>query len=249
MSAAAKPPVNYARFIPREELGSFAAWKPGALSGEPQPAASAAAAATPHASGVRAAPPAAPASTDQSRRAELAAARQSGYQDGYRDGLVALDGFKQSYAAQLTSQFAALHARFDGELMGLEAEIATAVAQTAVKLARQVLRSELAADPARVARVATEAVDAVLLSARRITVRVHPLDHALVATGAAEELQSRGARLHADPTVDRGGCIVDSDLGMVDARIATRWAQAAGALGSGERWRGDEPGDEPGGDA
>ena len=30
---APKPASPYSRFIPREELNSFAAWKPGALSG------------------------------------------------------------------------------------------------------------------------------------------------------------------------------------------------------------------------
>ena len=54
--------------------------------------------------------------------------------------------------------------------------MASAVAASADSLARQIVRSELAADPASVARVAEQAVDALLLSARHIVLRVHPDD-------------------------------------------------------------------------
>jgi flagellar assembly protein FliH len=79
-------------------------------------------------------------------------------------------------------------------------------------------------------------------------VHVHPLDLPLVADGAAESLQARGARLLARPDIARGGVVVESDLGAIDARIATRWAQAAAALGTQEPWSVDEGG-SPGADA
>jgi flagellar assembly protein FliH len=216
----AKSATPYTRFIPREELGDFAAWKPGSLAGEQAAAAPA--------------PPAEP-STDE-WRSRVAAARQAGYQDGYRDGLVALEGFKQSFASQATSQIGALLASFDAQLERLDGELAEAVARTAVQLARQVLRSELQGRSALVAHVAAEAVNNVLLSARHITVHVHPLDLALVAEGADEALKARGARLLAHPGIERGGVLVESDVGSIDARIATRWAQAAASLGSAEPW-------------
>ena len=43
--------------------------------------------------------------------------------------------------------------------------------------------------------------------------------------------ESAHARLVADPNIERGGCLVESDLGTVDARVATRWARAMAALG------------------
>lgn len=212
--------TSYQRFIPREELGDFASWQPGTFGqagGGPGVAAPAPA-------------PAEPTAADW--QARVAAARQAGYQDGYRDGLVALDNFKQSFAQQATSQVGALLSSFDEQLSALDADIANALAQTAVQLARQVLRAELKQQPEVVARVAAEAVGAVMLSARHIAVQVHPLDLPLVAEGAAEALQARGARLTADTGIPRGGVLVQSDVGAVDARIATRWAQAAAALGS-----------------
>ena len=207
----------YTRFIPREELQGFAAWAPDSFGDD----------AAPHpAMHPQAEEPAGP-DTPVDPQAELVAARQAGYEDGYRDGLVALEGFKQSFAAQATAQVGALVQGMDAAFDALEAQLAEAVAATAVQLARQVLRHELSVQPEVVAKVAGEAVGAVLLSARQIVVHVHPQDLPLVAEGAGELLQSRGARLVAEATIQRGGCRIESDLGAVDARIESRWAQAA----------------------
>ncbi len=214
-----KASAAYTRFIPREELGDFASWQPGTFAG---------------AAGAQTAEAAAPAPEPSTAdwQARVLAARQSGYQDGYRDGLVALENFKHSFAQQATSQIGALLDAFDAEFSALDKQIAAAIANTAVQLAQQVLRCELAQRPELVATVATEAVNAVMLSARHISVHVNPQDLPLVAEGAEEALTARGARLHADTSVARGGVRVHSDVGDIDARIAVRWAQAAAALGS-----------------
>ncbi|MEO7245363.1 MAG: FliH/SctL family protein [Rubrivivax sp.] len=226
---------TYARVIPREELHSFEAWTPGSLQGGAAGDATAHGDVTPS------------AFSAAELEARLAAARQAGYHDGYRDGLVALEGFKQSYAAQLSTQFAHVVEHFDAETAALDRRLADAVATAAVQLARQVLRSELQTEPGLITRIAGEAVDAVVAAARRITVRLHPLDLALVtadigaAATATEPMRARDARLVADESVQRGGCRVDSELGGVDAGIATRWAQASAALGVPLPWHDAEP--------
>jgi flagellar assembly protein FliH len=230
--------ASYQRFIPREELGDFATWRPGELgtpadTGTPQ-------------SGVYRAPPPASAATANPKAtenkkeptaadwlAQIAAARQAGYQDGYRDGLVALEGFKQSFSQQATAQIGALLDAFDTQTQALDAEVARAVAHTALQLARQVLRAELQTRPELVASVATEAIHSVMHSARHVAVHVHPQDLPLVAMGAEESLSARGARLQPDANVPRGGVLVHSDVGTVDARIATRWAQATATVAAG----------------
>ena len=224
-SAASKASL-YARFIPREELSSFAVWEPGDLSGTTPPAKASAA------------PEASPVDPVVYLAEQIHLARQSGYQDGYRDGLVALEGFKQSYAHQATLQIGALMLSVGAQLDALQQEMAQALAKAATRLARQIVRSELAGRPESVAGVAEEAIDALLLSARHITLRVHPDDHALVADGAGEVLAARGARLIADASITRGGCLVESNIGLIDASMESRWRRAAAALGSDEPWDG-----------
>lgn len=212
------------RIIPREELGDFASWQPGTFggaqraSGKPVASAAATAASEPDAT---------------EWQARVSAARLAAYKDGYRDGLAALESFKQSFAQQATSQVGALLDAFDRQLSALDGELAQALTRTAVQLAQQVLRTELNQRPELVARVASEAVNAVMLSARHISVHVHPADLPLVAEGAEDALKARHARLQPDATLARGGVLVHSDVGSIDARIAVRWAQAAAALGQG----------------
>ena len=208
----------YTRFIPREELGAFASWQPDSLVGDEVHAAEASSASGP-----------AELSAEEWHQ-RTAAARQSGYHDGYRDGMAALESFKQNFAQQATAQIGALLDAFDEQFKDLDARVAQAVSGIAVELAQQVLRSELAVRPELVAKVAAEAVNAVMLSARHISVHVHPHDLPLVAEGAEETLSARGGRLLADPSIERGGVLVRSDVGDVDARLAQRWTQAAGAL-------------------
>jgi flagellar assembly protein FliH len=126
---------------------------------------------------------------------------------------------------------------YAGQMDGLQQDMASTLAAAATALARQVVRGELAARPEQVAVVAQEALETLLLSARHITVRVHPDDHALVAQGAADTLAARGARLLADAAIERGGCVVESDIGIIDASIETRWRRAAAALGSEAPWQ------------
>jgi len=244
-NSSARPPKNipspndakanaYTRFIPREELSSFAAWSLGDIgdaSAPPHPLRRASDDAAKNPSTGNGA-----AEVAEQIAAQLRAARQSGYQDGYRDGLAALEGFKQSFASQTTAQVGALLASFGDELAGLQQDMARTLAIAATQLARRIVRSEINTRPELIAHVAQEALDTLLLSAKHITLRVHPDDHALVAQGAAEVLQARGARLLADASMARGGCLVESDIGVIDASVETRWRRAAAALGIDEPW-------------
>jgi len=239
-------PSAYARFIPREEISSFAAWNPDALSGGAAPSAP-----LRRATDKPAAAQGTPSAADE-LATQLRVARMAGYQDGYRDGLVALEAFKQTYASQVTAQLGALTAAYHGELDALQQQMALAVAAAAAQVARQVVRAELAARPELISVVAEEAIDTLLMSARHIVLRVHPDDHALVALGTGEALAARGARLTTDATLARGGCAVESDIGAVDATLQTRWERASAALGCESGWEADtaatlpaSPGEEP----
>lgn len=218
---------SYARFIPREELGEVESWHMDSFGHKAAPKPAPEAPAEPP-------PPAGPSAEEWQLRVD--GARQAGYQAGYRDGTAALDGFKKSHAEQTRAELARLMQSLNDEFDRLHEQLADVVTRIAVQLARQVVRSELQTTPGHVATVAAEAVESVLHSARHITVHLHPADLPLVADAAQEVLQARGARLVASAGIERGGCRVESDVGAVDARIATRWAQAADALGSDQPW-------------
>jgi flagellar assembly protein FliH len=218
-----KAGLSYTRFIPREELGEVQPWQPGSFGARPT---------RPSHGEQRPKGP-----SEQEWLARIETARQQAYEEGYRDGMAALEGFKKTHTTQMSARVGQLVQSFDAQWAQLEDQMAQALSRSAVLLARQVLRTELGTRPALVQAVATEALNAVLMSARQVLVRVHPDDLPLVAEGAGEALQARGARLQADPSIQRGGCSVESDAGTVDATVENRWTRAVQALGHALPWQ------------
>jgi flagellar assembly protein FliH len=150
--------------------------------------------------------------------------------------MAALEAFKQSYANQMNVQFSSVTQSLTGQLDDLQQDMARALAVSATNLARQMVRTELQCRPELVAVVANEALEVLLLSAKHITVRVHPSDCAFVTDGAAEVLAARGGRVVSDASVTPGGCLVESDIGVIDASIEGRWRRAAASLGCDQPW-------------
>ena len=167
-------------------------------------------------------------------------ARQEGYQDGYRNGLAALESYKQTQAAQMAAhmsdQVGALASDFHQRLESLEQQLAGRIAGVALELARQVVRTELKIHPELVVDVAEQALGALLASARQVIVRLHPEDHALALPHLSEMLHARGARMVPDASLNRGGCVVESDIAVIDAAIEARWDRAAAAMGYEAPW-------------
>ncbi|MEJ7137388.1 FliH/SctL family protein [Amphibiibacter pelophylacis] len=240
------------RFIPREELSGFAAWRPGEIS-DPSGSASGGLHTGYPASGPEPAPPPptdAELEASQAKARQVASmlqqARESGYQDGHRDGLVALDAFKQTFARQTSTQVARWLEAFDARMQDIEREMSATLAELAVQLARQVVRCELRTQPELIAEVASDAVNALVLTSRHISVRLHPDDMAWVEAGASEILSARDVRLIADSRVSPGGCLIESDTNAMDMSIEQRWHRAAASLGMDTPWHTErEPEDTP----
>ncbi|MGC9320449.1 MAG: FliH/SctL family protein [Armatimonadota bacterium] len=110
----------------------------------------------------------------------------------------------------------------------LLAELQPYVVRIAVEVARRIVRRELRADPGLVARTAQAALEQ-MAGISDVRVRVHPLDAQVLET-TMNELVSSGDEAAAveivpDGSVERGGCVVESDRGIVDARLRTQFEE------------------------
>jgi len=104
---------------------------------------------------------------------------------------------------------------------GAEAELRT----LAVRIAEKILGRELKSDPDAVVDVATAALRHAG-EPRELVVRCSPEDLAALERGKPRLLErSRAAqavRFVADERVGRGGCVIETELGVVDARLSTQ---------------------------
>jgi flagellar biosynthesis/type III secretory pathway protein FliH len=116
-------------------------------------------------------------------------------------------------------------------------EIVPLVEQRAVELAlvlaEKILATSLALDPSLVGSIATGALRRIV-SRDRIELDVNPEDVGLVtaalASDANELSSSRRIDVIAERRVPRGGCVVRTVDGEIDARIEKQLERAAGIL-------------------
>jgi len=160
-------------------------------------------------------------------RAEVAAARAEAVRDGHDEG-------RALAAAELAGLLVAGRAQADAMLARLEPE-ALAIA---AKMAEKIVGRAVALEPAVMADIAAEALAACRVRGGLVKLRVHPDDLAAVEGARAALVARLGGEgtleLVADEGVGRHGCVVDTPVGRVDARLATQLAALRGALTSEE---------------
>jgi flagellar assembly protein FliH len=158
-------------------------------------------------------------------QAEVDAARERGYEAGLAEGQAQLE----SAVAALQAAAAALDARC--EALAAEAERGTV--ELGLKIAEQALGAALAVDPERIVAVVRGALRR-LVERERVTVLVHPDDLDLVRGAVPGLVSQLGGIEHlevqAERRVARGGAVVATGEGEVDATLATKLERAREVL-------------------
>jgi flagellar biosynthesis/type III secretory pathway protein FliH len=147
--------------------------------------------------------------------AEAARLRERAEAQGHAEGV--------ARAARALFDVAALRT---STLHETEREARQAVLLLASKLTQQTLELEPTALRALVAPLFAR-----IRRARHITLRVHPDDVSALAELPARADLAGVLAVLPDPTISRGGCLIQSDLGQLDARLETRVGELAKALG------------------
>jgi len=103
-------------------------------------------------------------------------------------------------------------------------------AELALAVARRVIGEELRIAPDHVRSIVREVLGRAR-RAREVVVTVHPEDAETLRSMQAE---ADGARFEVreDPSLTRGGCVVRTDLGELDARVEVQLDALARALGA-----------------
>lgn len=107
----------------------------------------------------------------------------------------------------------------------LQGDAEADIARLALQIARKVVVGELSQSDAAIGRIVAQALQSARLG-RAVVVRIHPDD----AQGLQERFpvllaaagRSEGLVLRPDPSLGRGDCVVDSELGTIDARLDTQ---------------------------
>jgi flagellar assembly protein FliH len=154
---------------------------------------------------------------------------QRGYDDGYHDGAreaqqraeAELQHTIETLRAQLQQVIQGVHAQHEAYLQHAEAQML----DLALEIARKVVREELKLQPAHVLAIVRDTLRRVQ-GFGRLRIRVNPLDVDLVRQNRPSLLQVvdgvEGIEIVEDRRVDQGGCIIETEQGVYDARIRTQ---------------------------
>jgi flagellar assembly protein FliH len=154
------------------------------------------------------------------REAELAAARADGYAEGLRAGRAEVSGAAAALVAGAAELDAARGRAAD--------EVEEAAVELALTIAAKVLGRALEARPELVLEVVRGALRR-LTEPLPATLLVNPDDAELVRDSLADLSVEHGGELVVRPErrVERGGCVVRTAAGEIDAEIATQLQRAA----------------------
>ncbi|HEX3462911.1 MAG TPA: FliH/SctL family protein [Candidatus Elarobacter sp.] len=151
-------------------------------------------------------------------------ARRQGHDDGFQAGRDAAD--REMNDMLVTMRGLLEMARAERHKMMEDAE--PELVKLALGIAERVLHQQIALDRGVVVEMAKNAI-ARLIERDSVTVRVHPADLEAMRRHR-EELMAMGdirnLRVVEDQRVDRGGVVVDTDAGTIDARISTQLDEA-----------------------
>ena len=144
-----------------------------------------------------------------------------GYDQGHKDGeelgrrqfevgLQHLEKFLESFKEQT----ARLSSSYEAQML-----------QVCLLVARAIIEKELSGDDELIARVLKKALDKTI-EGSSITVHLNPRDFENLREDFISRLSTPGGNrleLKPDAKVSRGGCMIETDFGLVDASLESRW--------------------------
>jgi flagellar assembly protein FliH len=160
-------------------------------------------------------------------------AREEGYAAGRAEGLAAA----RQQLQQNMARFDALCEAAARPLKALDDRTEQELARLAIVMARRVVARELQLSPDLIAKAVRQAAAALPAATRDLRVHRHPDDLALLRELGAVESHWQ---LHADASLTRGGCQLESERSRLDATVEARLAAVVDAV------LGDDVDDEAG---
>jgi flagellar assembly protein FliH len=164
--------------------------------------------------------------------AELAKLREAARAEGYAEGLA---------AGRVEADHSGVHMRqlaesFSATLDNLDFRLADMVLDLALDVARQVVAGELLVHPERILDVVNLALKQMAETSREARLLLNPEDAVLVRPHLDQVLDKNRLRIVEDARIERGGCLIETAQGDLDATLPARWRQVVQVLGSNQSW-------------
>jgi flagellar assembly protein FliH len=162
----------------------------------------------------------------------LAEGHASGHAAGYQEGLAAA----REQGADEARHLHQVAENFVTAINGLEENMGQDLVSLALDIARQVLRTQLSAEPESLIASVREVLHMHPGANGPLRLWLHPQDLELVRLHLGDELTDANWRVLADESITRGGCRAQTPHGEIDGSLETRWRRVAASLSRDSDW-------------
>jgi len=166
-------------------------------------------------------PPPAPA-------ADVATVEKTAYENGFRQGEKAGMEVAEKKVESLMRRYADALLEIGKTKTSLYTQVERDVVKLAIEVAKKIVYREIQADPEIIQALVKVALSHVAEKSA-VTVHLHPTDYNFVLEHRAQLVQAGESScevvLLADKGIERGGCLVETECGEIDARIEERFRE------------------------
>ena len=170
---------------------------------------------------------------EQESGSRLRNAYEQGRADGRADTERAVQQALACARSEADERIGALMEGIARQIRAFTAALEQDAYKFAMSVAERIIKREIARDDEAVVRQVRDALRRIV-GVETVKLRIHPDDEILIRSHRGALLASadtiREVAFEPDDTIERGGCIIESSSGNVDARIATQLRQIDNAL-------------------
>lgn len=173
------------------------------------------------------APVSAPVSTDAAEEVpDLAALERAAYEKGLLQGEKAAMAAAEKMAETVMKRYADSIVELQKLRSSLCAQVEREVVKLALAVARKMIHREIRVDQDIIQSLVHVALNHVSEKSA-ITICVNPEDYGYLLERRADLAQSEGRdiSLAADKSIERGGCLIQTNCGIIDARIEEKFRE------------------------
>lgn len=168
----------------------------------------------------------------EAEKLRIEEAYEAAREQGYAAGIVQAKDEVRSQAGR----FKALTESYSAAIDSLDFRLSDQVLNLSLDVARQVVAGELAARPERILDIVNLALRQMVETTREARLLLNPEDAAIIRPLLNEALDKSRLRIVEDVRIVRGGCLLETPQGDLDATLQARWRQVVAVLGSNRNW-------------
>jgi flagellar assembly protein FliH len=162
-------------------------------------------------------------------------AYQNGYAEGEREAKDNVMLVVHEELAEVKNSMHCLMAGFKAAITHHADRTSEEMLSLALEISKTMVHAEIRLNRDIILQVIRQALTRLPSVQMPIKIMVHPDDEALVMSHM-QDIFAGVCDVNADPSVERGGCVVESESNSIDATNATRWRLICQSLGYADPW-------------